>query len=142
MKPSTPLPSFDERRVEGLVERLIARTLELLPEAREGTVMSARAAPPYRRLDCDGRALCYVRLRPSRGGARIDLAGLWIPPQSLAASSTRTCSAVATFWLFRAEDEAKVAESLRATVEHTRAHHARLLRRGAPRALGSTRPAS
>ncbi|NJK88379.1 MAG: hypothetical protein HC923_02605 [Myxococcales bacterium] len=36
---------------------------------REGEVMTP-GPPPYRRLDCDARALCYVRVRPKKKAVR------------------------------------------------------------------------
>lgn len=45
----------------------------------EGRVRGRNTAR-YRRLDCDGRALAFVRGRPSAGGVRIDLSGLWVRP--------------------------------------------------------------
>jgi hypothetical protein len=44
---------------------------------REGRVMSLAGVAPYRRIDCDGRALCYVRSRPLRRAIRVDVSGLW-----------------------------------------------------------------
>lgn len=45
----------------------------------EGTVLCTGPAP-YRRLDCDGRALAYIRSRPRKRAVRIDVTGLWRAP--------------------------------------------------------------
>ncbi len=45
----------------------------------EGTVLCTGPAP-YRRLDCDGRALAYVRCRPRKRAVRVDVTGLWRAP--------------------------------------------------------------
>jgi len=63
--------------LEVLAEEVIRRILAApdLPVS-EGTVMSL-GPPPYRRIDCCGRALVYVRVRPRKSAVRVDLSGLW-----------------------------------------------------------------
>ena len=64
-----------------VLERLAAELIELSTSGelgiREGVVMTV-GTPPYRRLDCDGRALAYVRTRPRRRAVRVDISGLWV----------------------------------------------------------------
>ncbi|MCC7383669.1 MAG: hypothetical protein IT384_17645 [Deltaproteobacteria bacterium] len=64
--------------LEDLAHALIAGVVTREPTVREGTVMTV-GPPPYRRLDCDGRALAYVRTRPRKRAVRIDVSGLWLP---------------------------------------------------------------
>lgn len=40
--------------------------------------MTQKARSPYRRIDCDGRALAFVRRLRRSGLVRIDVSGLWI----------------------------------------------------------------
>ncbi len=60
-----------------LVDDLASRDLDI----SEGLVLTV-GPPPYRRLDCDSRALAYVRVRPRREAVRIDMSGLWKVPRS------------------------------------------------------------
>ncbi|MGF1509912.1 MAG: hypothetical protein ACFB9M_10470 [Myxococcota bacterium] len=57
---------------EDLIERLVTAGIGI----REGVVMTP-GEPPYRRLDCDSRALCYIRVRPKKRAVRVDVSGLW-----------------------------------------------------------------
>jgi hypothetical protein len=70
------------KRVEldALVDELIDELTAVAPFVREGTVMTMNR-PQYRRLDCDRRALAYVRTRPRKGFVRIDLSELWLAPK-------------------------------------------------------------
>jgi len=70
--------NFDGYReeLEPIAQRLVACLVEARVGIKEGEVMTP-GPPPYRRLDCDARALCYVRVRPKKRGVRIDLSGLW-----------------------------------------------------------------
>ena len=45
----------------------------------EGIVLCTGPAP-YRRLDCDGRALAYVRCRRLRRAVSVDVTGQWKAP--------------------------------------------------------------
>lgn len=65
------------RLLDRLADRLIRDALRSNPSISEGAVMT-EGPPAYRRLDCDGRALAYVRSRPRKGAVRIDLSGLWV----------------------------------------------------------------
>jgi len=63
-----------------LIDLIIQALLHLVPEAREGRVRGRRPAR-YRRADCDGRALAFLRPRSAKGGGvRVDLSGLWVRP--------------------------------------------------------------
>ena len=84
-KPST-LHQTLESIVAALIDRL-TRSDEM--GISEGTVMTP-GPPPYRRLDCGGRALAYIRERPRKRAVRVDLSGLWQPkrPSSLQVESS------------------------------------------------------
>ena len=60
-------------RLEVLAGRLIDRVRAEDPTIDEGIVMTLEKLP-YRRLDFRGRALCYIRVRPTKHCVRIDLA--------------------------------------------------------------------
>ena len=60
------------RALSDLASSLIASITGTELSVREGTVMTLGPAP-YRRLDCDGRALAYVRARPKKRGVRVDV---------------------------------------------------------------------
>lgn len=66
--------------LEHLADRFVIRLTELEPSVTEGAVMTS-GPPPYRRLDCDHRALVYVRCRPRKVAVRMDLSGLWRIPE-------------------------------------------------------------
>lgn len=65
------------RLLDRLAEELIQRILETYETVQEGKVMTV-GPPPYRRLDCDGRALAYIRSRPRKISVRMDVSGLWL----------------------------------------------------------------
>lgn len=77
-----------------LAGRLIAELIAE-PDLRitEGMVRSS-GEPTYRRLDCDRRALCYVRERPKFGVVRVDVSGLWATPRSSPLFHPRTVGQV------------------------------------------------
>jgi hypothetical protein len=104
--------------LEGLVGELINGVVAREPTVREGTVMT-EGPPPYRRLDCDGRALAYVRARPRKRAVRVDISGLWSPAQG---SSIRIASAsgAATLLLRDGNDLEEAVRFLLETVERTR----------------------
>lgn len=64
--------------LDALMEALIQAVLDAGLDAGLG-ITEGRVAtvgpPPYRRLDCDGRALAYMRIRARAGAVRIDLGG-------------------------------------------------------------------
>lgn len=77
-EPSLGPNNYDRHRepLERVAEHLIRFLTGSGIGVREGQVMTP-GPPPYRRLDCDARALCYVRVRPKKRGVRVDLSGLW-----------------------------------------------------------------
>lgn len=88
----------------------------------EGEVLSSGPAP-YRRLDCDGRALAYIRARPRKKAVRVDVTGLWRAPGTTKLRLPNAGGAASL--LLRSELE--VYEAVRflvATVERTRRHEA------------------
>lgn len=70
----------DDTELSHLMDILIAEVTREPSPIREGTVMTPGPLP-YRRLDCDGRALAYVRARPRKRMIRIDVSGLWVAPR-------------------------------------------------------------
>lgn len=88
----------------------------------EGDVLCA-GPRPYRRLDCDGRALAYIRVRQRKKAVRIDVTGLWRAGSSRL--SVPTASGAASL-LVKSEIEAYDAvRFLVATVERTRRYEAK-----------------
>ena len=110
--------------LQRLLGELIRTTLDLKVEGlREGTVLSA-GPPPYRRLDCDGRALAYLRARPRKRAVRIDVTGLWRAPGSNRLRVPNAGGAASL--LVRSEvDVYEAARFLASTVERTRRGEAR-----------------
>lgn len=84
----------------------------------EGIVMTP-GPPPYRRLDCDGRALAYLRLRSRKGGIRIDISGLWVPPRR-SPLSIPTASGAASLMVRQRDEIGEAVAFLFETVETTR----------------------
>jgi hypothetical protein len=75
----------EHQRVAAWLHTLIDRLFDRVVIATgsrisEGRVMCAGPVP-YRRLDCQGRTLAYVRARPRKRAVRIDVTGLWKPPR-------------------------------------------------------------
>jgi hypothetical protein len=106
----------------GLAQELIADVCRLAPHIQEGPVMS-RGAAPYRRLDCDRRALAYVRARPRKEMVRIDLSGLWRVPRESRLMLHGSGSS-ATLMLRSAEDKSEAIAFLIAAVDLTRSLYA------------------
>lgn len=98
---------------------------------REGTVMTL-GAPPYRRLDCDGRALAYVRARPSKRAVRVDVSGLWVPAPRTTLLHVSSRSGLPTLLVRDGEDAEEAARFLEQTVESTRGALDRRLRAQKP----------
>lgn len=127
---STP---HDLRRLE---DALLEGIRALEPSAREGAVRG-RQPPPYRRVDCDGRALAY--LRPRRRGARgvrIDLSGLWVRPRG-SPLEIHGRSGSASLLVTQPEHVEEAARFIAEAVTHTR----RLLTEEARRGRASIAPA-
>jgi hypothetical protein len=109
--------SVQSARLELIESAFIHDVLDQIPAVREGTVMCVGPAP-YRRLDCGGRALAYVRLRPRKGFVRVDVSGLWRAP---AASALRVPGAggAASLALRTEADRRAAVEFLKLTIEET-----------------------
>lgn len=105
-------------RLEDLSDRLVRRTLELIAGSREGYVMTV-GPPPYRRVDCDGRALAYVRVRPRKRAVRVDISGLW-RAEGLSRLKTSSATGAGTLLLKGIEDTEDAAAYLAACVRTTR----------------------
>lgn len=91
-----------------LAETFISQILDHDPAVTEGKVMTI-GPPPYRRLDCDGRALAYIKSRPRRGWVRVDLTGLWRLP---ALGPLVVSSASGASLLIRSYDDADEASAI------------------------------
>lgn len=102
-----------------LASALISEVTRTVPGAREGTVMTIGPVP-YRRIDADGRALAYVRVRPKRRAVRVDVSGLW---QASSPSRLRCPAAggAATLLVERREQLPEALRFLQRCVEETRA---------------------
>lgn len=109
--------------LDTIVSELIGRAMCCAEGVREGTVMTA-GPPPYRRIDCDGRALAYIRARPRKGFVRVDISGLWLADHD---SPLRAESAggAATLIVYEPAEVPKAIDYLRETVERTREAHAK-----------------
>lgn len=108
-----------------LVGELIRAVLEVgVSGLYEGDVMCSGPAP-YRRLDCDGRALAYIRARPRKKAVRVDITGLWQAPRG--ASIRIPNAGGAASLLLRSEVEVyEAARFLVATIDRTRRQQAKL----------------
>jgi hypothetical protein len=123
-----PKAALDRRRVHAMgiqVERLSELAETLISEAtsrgaiREG-IVAGTGPRPYRRLDCDGRALAYVRERPKKRSVRIDVSGLWVAP-SASRLRIEGASGGARLLVRSAEEASEAARYLLDAVEATRA---------------------
>jgi hypothetical protein len=110
-------------RLIRIEQRFMMAMTQLALGIREGEVMT-QGPTPYRRLDCDGRALVYVRQRPRKDLVRVDVSGLWLAP---ATSSLQIPGAIgaASLALRTEEDCDKAVEFVRKAVGKTRAERAR-----------------
>jgi hypothetical protein len=104
------LAQLEERLVRGLVSQALG--------IREGAVMSLSGVMPYRRIDCDGKALCYVRRRPLKGAVRVDVSGLWAKPS--ASKLELADSSGLTLMVANYDDVKEAIEYLRSVVAATR----------------------
>ena len=87
-------------------------------EISEGKVMTIGPVP-YRRLDCVGRALAYVRTRPRKGAIRVDISGLWVPERTSPIREA-TATGSATLFIRTQADLEEAVRFLTDTVENTR----------------------
>ncbi len=118
----TPLPTAR------LLDTVICALLAEVPGATEGRVMTAQNRAPYRRIDCDGRALVYVRPLRRRGEVRIDISGLWCVERE-ASIRVATGTGAATLLVKRSEQLDPVVAYVRDAVLRTREAFARERRR-------------
>ena len=111
----------DNRVLHGLIEladRLVRSATDETEDILEGRVMTV-GPPPYRRLDCDGRALAYIRQRPKKRAVRVDVSGLWVPDPGCPLCVPSAGGATSVF--VHNEHEALIAAMfLRETVARTR----------------------
>ncbi len=109
--------------LEKLASQLIALVVDHVGGVREGTVMTVGPAP-YRRLDADGRALAYVRVRPRKRAVRVDVSGLW---KASSPSRLRSASAggTATLLVRGPGDLREAARFLAESVAETRSDSVR-----------------
>jgi hypothetical protein len=101
-----------------VASRFMGRVTEEMEDVREGVVMSP-GVKPYRRLDCDGRALAYVRTRPRRSAVRVDVSGLWVVRRDHPLRHA-TASGSATLYLHDDSDIDGAVAFLRDAVTRTR----------------------
>lgn len=102
-----------------LVTDLIREVAKLAPDVREGVVMTTGPAP-YRRIDCDGRALAYIRVRPRKRAIRIDVSGLWTPPRN-SRLAVATATGLICLLVEDPRDLREASSYLAEIVRHTRA---------------------
>ncbi len=111
------------RELSILEDDLIDMIVKTIPGVREGYVRS-EGPKPYRRLDCDGRALAYIRCRPRKAIVRLDVSGLWrVAPNSRIRA--RSSSSAATLFLRLLTDIDEAVTYLQKTVSNTRQAYAR-----------------
>lgn len=117
------------KKVKDALGRLAQELIEGLTgahgtEVREGVVMSQRGDVGYRRLDCDGCALAYVRVRPRKQAVRVDISNLWLAPEGAAMerTSSGTC-----LMLRSSSDVQDAVRVLQDVVHRTRLANARRL---------------
>ena len=101
-----------------IADDLISDLVRACSHIREGIVMTTGPAP-YRRLDCDGRALAYVRTRPKKRAVRVDVTGLWRTPRA-SRLIIPTAGGSATLLIRSEADRHDATEYLLKTVEKTR----------------------
>lgn len=132
--PTVPKTRPPDRPTSGIKKRLASLVDTLIAAALGGGaifegVVTSMHRPPYRRLDCDGRALAYIRTRPYKNELRVDVTGMWL----LAKRKSRLrVHAPGGMMALVAHDELEVAEIaayLNETVARTRAAFAAKKRR-------------
>jgi len=113
-------PSITE--LDQLREQLVQALLKDNTSLTEGTVMSM-GPPPYRRIDCGGRAVAYLRSRPRKRAVRADISGLWvICPQARARAAKiiiRSATGGASLMITSAEEIDTAVDLISSSVRHT-----------------------
>lgn len=118
--PSVSWPSMlvqRQDRLHRLVEAFVIAMIGTDLGITEGLVRSQRDPAPYRRFDCDRRALLYLRVRPKKDLVRIDLAGHWLAPTRNPLSLGRSRGVLA---IRRPEDVLPAVEVVVGTILTTR----------------------
>lgn len=104
------------RELSRIMDYLVTQAQILVEGVYEGYVNSK--AKPYRRLDCDAKALAYCRLRPRLNGIRVDVSGLWVAPPRCSLS-IRGSTGAASLFIREMSDVPVVINFLRATLSET-----------------------
>lgn len=111
-----------QQKVASWLQTLVDRLFERVTSAPDIPVVEGKvlcAGPvPYRRLDCDGRTLAYVRARPRKRAVRVDVTGLWKAP-SRSRLVVPAAGGVATLLIRSEGDLDDAVRFLRRTVERT-----------------------
>lgn len=127
LEPNTVRRVEYRRRAQQLVSLIIQRM-----EARELGIVEGRVSsmrPNYRRLDCDGRCLVYLRTRASIHAVRADVPPSWLrvePCRLTVATTNRGLSAA--LMVHDEKDVDVFLEFLIQTVAETRAAMVRAMR--------------
>jgi hypothetical protein len=116
-------PSDLYLELESLATQFILH-LSVAPEGISEGVVKTYGPAPYRRLDCDGRALAYMRLRLKRKMLRVDVSGLWLPPKP-SQLRIRASNGSASLAISSRPDMLDAVVQLRDSVARTRAVEAR-----------------
>lgn len=102
-----------------LIDEVFAKLERIDPDAIEGRVMS-ESPPPYRRIDLNGRALAYVRARPTRAAVRIDVTHL-VRGDTPCALKAETAPGSACLFVRTQADVEEAIRFLHESVQRTRA---------------------
>src|ERR1044071_1814448 len=105
--------------LDSLADHLIHDLTKGPSPIREGIVMTMGNVP-YRRLDCDGRALAYVRTRRRKNMIRVDISGLWAAPRK-PESAIPGSQGTISFAVRTENDRVAAVGYLTEVVTHTRA---------------------
>lgn len=101
-----------------LIDQFVS-DLERSSDAVEGIVSASSGPPIYRRVDCDGRALAYIRARPRKKLVRVDVSGLWHAPRQRP-SCQPMAAGVVSLILRSDRDIPEAIRYLKETIELTR----------------------
>ncbi len=111
-----------------IFEAVIRALIDAVPGAAEGRVMTQQAQRPYRRIDCDNRALAFVRYLTRSQVVRIDVSGLWVVERD-AEIRVRTGTGSATLLVDDARRIPEAVAYVADAVARTRAAYERERRR-------------
>jgi hypothetical protein len=112
LRTTTPLRRTLFSLADGLMDRMLASGM-----ISEG-VITTMARRPYRRLDCDGRALAFVRVQPKKREIRVEITDQWVisPVSRLRAPAARGIALIAR----TDQDIIEIAAYLHDTIRRTR----------------------